>query len=111
MRLDEYDKSAVKLAEEAYGKVLKFHHNREITAPKPKAPDGCAPRSSLNRSCSAYSCSGFGAESVASHGDSLSLCFAGVTSRELRFLRSSINAELMPMGVNHVENADRPSNV
>jgi hypothetical protein len=41
MRLDEYDKSAVKLANEAYGKVLKFHHNREIAAPKPKAPDGC----------------------------------------------------------------------
>jgi hypothetical protein len=41
MLLDEYDKSAVKLADEAYGKVLKFHHNREITAPKPKAPDDC----------------------------------------------------------------------
>jgi hypothetical protein len=41
MRLDEYDKSAVKLANEAYGKVLKFHHNREVTTPKPKPPDGC----------------------------------------------------------------------
>jgi len=41
MRLDEYDKSAVQLADEAYGKVLKFHHNREVTTPKPKPPDGC----------------------------------------------------------------------
>jgi hypothetical protein len=41
MRLDEYDKAAVDLANDAYGKILKFHYGREVPAPKPKLPDGC----------------------------------------------------------------------
>jgi len=39
-RLDEYDKTAVKLANETFNKVLKFHYNREFTTPKPQPPDG-----------------------------------------------------------------------
>lgn len=38
--LSEYDKSAVDLANVAYGNILKFHHNREITVPKPRPPSG-----------------------------------------------------------------------
>jgi hypothetical protein len=40
MRLDEYDRSAVNLANEAYGKIVKFHYNREFTTPKQKPPEG-----------------------------------------------------------------------
>jgi hypothetical protein len=40
MRLDEYDKSAVNLANEAYGEIVKFHYNREFTTPKQKPPEG-----------------------------------------------------------------------
>ncbi len=36
--LSEYDQPAVKLALSAFNQVLAFHHNRELTAPKPVPP-------------------------------------------------------------------------
>src|SRR5258708_7067446 len=40
MRLIEYDQSAVKLADAALTKILQFHYNREIAAPKQRPPSG-----------------------------------------------------------------------
>ncbi len=40
MRLSEYDQSAVKLADAALTKILQFHYNREIAAPKQRPPSG-----------------------------------------------------------------------
>lgn len=38
--LTDYDKNAVGLASAALSKISKFHHNREITSPKPRPPKG-----------------------------------------------------------------------
>jgi hypothetical protein len=40
MRLTEYDKSAVQLANSAFDRILKFHHEREFITPKQMPPRG-----------------------------------------------------------------------
>src|SRR6266481_4202169 len=68
-----------------------------------------ASRRNLSRSRSAHHISGFGAESGTSHSISSTPGPCAEISRELRFFRRIISAELIPMRVSQVEKVDLPS--